>query len=82
VAALIGALDLVITGGVAVGELAGALGRPVWKLFRKRDWSMLGTGASPWHPETRVFIQEKVGDWSGPIGRIESLLKIYAAEWR
>jgi len=81
VAALMSALDLVITVGVTVGELAGALGRPVWKLSRKSNWTMLGTDASPWYPATRIFIQENVGDWSGPVGRIASLLKNGANEW-
>lgn len=51
-AALISALDLVITVPTAVGELAGALGVPVWRLGRA-DWTSLGTGVRPWFPSMR-----------------------------
>jgi len=81
VAALMTALDVVITPCTSVGELAGALGRPVWKLSRKTNWTMLGTGTSPWYPATRIFIQEKVGDWTSPINAIEHSLHDFIAEW-
>ncbi len=48
-AALITALDLVITAPTAVGELAGALGAPVWRLGGP-DWTRLGTPVRPWFP--------------------------------
>lgn len=51
-AALITALDLVITAPTAVGELAGALGVPVWRLGRP-DWTSLGTAVRPWFPSMR-----------------------------
>ncbi|MBJ7416612.1 MAG: tetratricopeptide repeat protein, partial [Niveispirillum sp.] len=51
-AALITALDLVITAPTAVGELAGALGVPVWRLGRA-DWTGLGTVVRPWFPSMR-----------------------------
>jgi len=83
VAALMGTLDLVITVGTSVAELAGALGRPVWKMLRKRSWPMLGTDRSPWYPATRVFIPEASDDdWSGVIKRIGALLNDYVAHWR
>ncbi|MCW2246537.1 tetratricopeptide (TPR) repeat protein [Azospirillum fermentarium] len=53
-AALIAALDLVIVPATAAGELAGALGVPVWRLCRD-DWTRLGTGTRPWFPSHRVF---------------------------
>jgi tetratricopeptide (TPR) repeat protein len=48
VAALIASLDLVITAPTAIGELAGALGVPVWRIGGPVDWSRLGTGVRPW----------------------------------
>lgn len=54
VAALAAALDLVITPAVSVGELAGALGVPVWRVGG-RDWTWLGSGARPWFPGMRLF---------------------------
>ncbi|MGQ9372154.1 tetratricopeptide repeat protein, partial [Azospirillum sp. A39] len=54
VAALMSGLDLVISPATAVGELAGALGVPVWR-FGGRDWTQLGTGVRPWYPSMRVL---------------------------
>ncbi|MFC5354871.1 tetratricopeptide repeat protein [Azospirillum himalayense] len=53
-AALTANLDLVITPATAAGELAGALGVPVWR-FGHRDWTQLGTGVRPWFPSMRLF---------------------------
>ncbi|CAO3451417.1 hypothetical protein [Azospirillum argentinense] len=54
VAALMAALDLVILPATAAGELAGALGVPVWRLG-SRDWTWLGSGARPWFPTQRLI---------------------------
>lgn len=57
VAALIAALDWVVSAGTSVCEMAGALGRPTVRTVRGVDWSMLGAaGTRPWHPHTRVAI--------------------------
>lgn len=53
-AALTAALDLVIAPAVSAGELAGAVGTPVWRIGG-RDWTWLGTGVRPWFPVMRVF---------------------------
>ncbi|KAA0592588.1 MULTISPECIES: tetratricopeptide repeat protein [Azospirillum] len=53
-AALIAGLDLVISPAMSVGELAGALGTPVWR-FGTRDWTQLGAGVRPWYPSMRLF---------------------------
>jgi len=54
VSALIANLDLVISPATAVGELAGALGTPVWRLGT-RDWTQVGTGVRPWFPAMRLI---------------------------
>nr|WP_246653994.1 tetratricopeptide repeat protein [Azospirillum formosense] len=53
-AALTANLDLVLSPAVSTGELAGALGVPVWR-FGHRDWTQLGTGVRPWFPSMRLF---------------------------
>ena len=53
-AALIANLDLVLSPAMSLGELAGALGVPVWR-FGRRDWTQLGTGVRPWFPTQRLF---------------------------
>ncbi|SMH45426.1 tetratricopeptide repeat protein [Azospirillum agricola] len=60
VAALMTALDLVISPAMSAGELAGALGVPVWRLGG-RDWTQLGSGVRPWFPSMRL-IQPRPGE--------------------
>jgi tetratricopeptide (TPR) repeat protein len=55
VAALIASLDLVITAPTAIGELAGALGVPVWRISGLGDWSRLGTGVRPWFSSQQLL---------------------------
>lgn len=69
-AALMEALDLVISVDTSVAHLAGALGRPLWVLLpRAPDWRwLLDRDDSPWYPTARLFRQEKPGDWPATIG--------------
>ena len=68
-AALIGALDLVITVDTSIAHLAGALGKPVWILNRFDScWRWLrGRTDSPWYPAARLYTQERPADWKGVI---------------
>ena len=55
-AALIAALDMVVSAATSVCEMGGALGRPTWRVVRGNDWSMLGAhGRRPWHPNTQAI---------------------------
>jgi tetratricopeptide (TPR) repeat protein len=78
-AALVQALDLVISVDTAVAHLAGALGRPVWVLSRFDScWRWLdGRDDSPWYPTLRLFRQTAPGDWAGVIARTGDAL----ADW-
>ena len=69
-AALICALDGVLSVCTAVVHLSGALGRPVWVLAPVvTEWRYLDKGERmPWYPSVRIIRQEKIGDWSGAIG--------------
>ncbi|MDZ5646314.1 glycosyltransferase family 9 protein [Nitrospirillum sp. BR 11828] len=71
-AALIQAMDLVISVDTSVVHLAGALGRPVWLLNRfDSDWRWLrDRDDSPWYPTLRQFRQETPGDWYGVLARV------------
>lgn len=64
-AALIRALDLVITVDTSVAHVAGALGKPVWLLSRFDNcWRWFGDRKDlPWYPSLRQFRQSKWGDW-------------------
>jgi Flp pilus assembly protein TadD len=81
-AALLMALDLVISVDTAVAHLAAALGRPVWLLNRfDTCWRwLLGRDDSPWYPTLRQFRQPEAGDWATPVARMaEALERLGAA---
>lgn len=63
VAALITALDHVVSAPTSVCEMAGALGSRTWRLVRGNDWSLLGASSRrPWHPNTQVIHSSRYGD--------------------
>ena len=64
-AAVMQALDLVITCDSALAHLAGALGVPVWlALAHTCDWRwLLDRPDSLWYPTMRLYRQPKLGDW-------------------
>lgn len=75
-AALISAMDVVISAGTAISEIAGALGVETLRLDPfGRQMESLGTDQLPWHPATRLFRQLAVGDWETPIAMIGVALK-------
>ncbi|MFD1626934.1 tetratricopeptide repeat protein [Azospirillum griseum] len=65
-AALIAGLDLVLTVASSPGELAGALGIPVWRIGGP-DWTHLGTGTRPWFPSMRSLAPKTGSDLSTAI---------------
>jgi glycosyl transferase family 9 (putative heptosyltransferase) len=75
-AALMAALDLIITVDTSVAHLAGALGRPVWLLNRfNADWRwLMDRDDSPWYPTMRIFRQSTPGDWDGVLAAVRAAL--------
>lgn len=75
-AALIDALDLVITVDTSVAHLAGARGKPVWILTAtSADWRWLrDRDDSPWYPSARLFRQSAHGEWAQVIDRVRAEL--------
>jgi tetratricopeptide (TPR) repeat protein len=80
-AALVTALDLVISVDTAVAHLAGALGRPVWLLNRfDTCWRwLIEREDSIWYPTMRIFRQDAPGDWSQPLRQVVASLRQVAA---
>jgi len=80
-AAIIEAVDLLISVDTAQAHLAGALGKPVWlllPLFYEWRWhSHLEN--SPWYPSARLFRQRKPGEWGQAIEDVAKELKRMAA---
>jgi tetratricopeptide (TPR) repeat protein len=80
-AALIAAMDLVISVDTSVAHLAGALGAPVWVLLQAgADFRWLEhRGDTPWYPTMRLFRQTQPLDWAPVLDRIASALDDHLA---
>lgn len=76
-AALIAALDLVVTVCNTTVHYAGALAKPVWVMApRIPEWRYgLSSTVMPWYPTSRMFRQATDGDWPSLLGRIAGELQ-------
>lgn len=75
-AALVDALDAVVSVDTSVAHLAGALGKPVYVLLPfAPDWRWGITGdRTPWYPTARLVRQPAVGDWDGAVAALAASL--------
>ncbi len=75
-AAIVAQLDAVVTVDTSVAHLAGAMGKTVLLLDRfDTCWRWLrNRNDSPWYDKTRIFRQDHLGDWSGPVAQIAAHL--------
>jgi tetratricopeptide (TPR) repeat protein len=80
VAALICALDLVVSVQTATVHLAGALGRPAWVLVPAvAEWRYLAQGAAmPWYPSVRMFRQPADANWSPVMAAVAARIAQHA----
>ncbi|MEO8442715.1 MAG: hypothetical protein ABI547_09525, partial [Betaproteobacteria bacterium] len=76
-AALVSALDLVISVCTAVIHLGGALGRPVWVMAPFiPEWRYGISGEEmPWYPSVRVHRQPAYGDWDAVVDNVARSLR-------
>jgi tetratricopeptide (TPR) repeat protein len=79
-AALIDALDMVISVDTAVAHTAGALGKPVWTLNRfDRCWRwMWDRTDTPWYPTMRLFTQTTPGVWDDVVTQVAQALAAHS----
>ncbi len=82
-AAVMQALDLIITVDTMTAHLAGAIGKPVWVLAAHSPawwlWHVDGD-QSLWYPTMRMFRQERAGDWEGVLKRVSEALERFVLE--
>lgn len=76
-AALVCALDLVISVCTSIIHLGGALGKPVWVMTPySPEWRYGLSGETmPWYPSVRLFRQPAFGQWEPVIGDIVRSLR-------
>jgi tetratricopeptide (TPR) repeat protein len=79
-AALVGALDLIITISNTTAHMAGALGKPFWVLLHDAPyWHWFPSrGDCPWYPSARLFRQSRSGAWDDVLHRVVAAF----ADWR
>jgi tetratricopeptide (TPR) repeat protein len=75
-AALVSALDLVISVQTAVVHLAGALGVATWALVPEIAEWRYGEHAEtmPWYPSVKLIRKQRGEDWPGVLARVEARL--------
>ncbi|WP_258897442.1 MULTISPECIES: tetratricopeptide repeat protein [Burkholderia] len=81
-AALISALDLVITVCTSVAHLSGSLHQRTWVLLDADPhwcWQTEGTEAS-WYPGVRLYRQAAFGDWAPVMQALRRDLAAFASE--
>jgi Flp pilus assembly protein TadD len=74
----VSAMDLVVTIDNSAAHLAGALGVPTWVMLPyapDQRW-FLEREDSPWYPATRLFRQERIGEWGGVVERVREALVV------
>lgn len=71
-AALVEAMDLVISIDTSVAHLAGAMGKPLWVMLPYNpDWRwMVDREDCLWYPTARLFRQTAVARWSDVVQRV------------
>ena len=76
-AALVSALDLVVSVCTSVVSLGGALGKPVWVMVPSSPgWIFMREGERmPWFPSVKIFRQEKPMEWEPVIQRVVEALE-------
>lgn len=75
-AAILSALDLVLSVDTSAANLAGAMGVPTWVLLGTPPewrWGLPGW-PSPWYPAVRPWRQDTPGDWDGVLTRVAAEL--------
>ena len=78
-AALIECVDLVISTCTSVPHLSCSLGKETWLLLSYLpDWRwLLDRDDSTWYPSAKLYRQERVGDWSRVLEKVNADLLLF-----
>ncbi len=83
--AQVAAMDMVISTSNSTVHFAGAMGVPVWTLLPRGDallWYWFReTEQSLWYPGMRLFRQDRPGDWTGLLEKVQTALPEFVAEY-
>ncbi|MGE5522560.1 MAG: tetratricopeptide repeat protein [Rhodospirillaceae bacterium] len=79
-AALVAALDMVISVQTAIVHLSGALGKEVWALIPESpEWRYLSVGVRmPWYPSVRLFRKARGSSWESVIADVAGAFSVHA----
>jgi tetratricopeptide (TPR) repeat protein len=78
VAALMSALDLVVSTPTTVSLQSAALGVPTWQLTYGADWQIHGTGRNVWLPAIRRFERRWDEQWIEVLSRVGAALQAHS----
>ncbi|MDP4302219.1 tetratricopeptide repeat-containing glycosyltransferase family protein [Leptothrix discophora] len=76
-AAMVCAMDLVVSVCTSIIHLTGALGQPVWVLTpHSPGWRYTADrDRLPWYPSSRIFRQPQAGDWVAACRELSAALR-------
>jgi len=73
-AALMAALDAVVTAPTAVSWAAAGVGTPTYKLLYDTSWTALGQAYEPFAPACRCIMPAVRGDWDDVFAQVKTAL--------
>jgi tetratricopeptide (TPR) repeat protein len=83
-AALVAAVDLVVSVQTAVVHLAGALGKRTWALISALPEWRYGAerSAMPWYPTVELIRQERANEWNPVLQKVRKKLLAWSSDAR
>jgi len=75
-AAMISALQAVVSAPTSVSWIAGGLGVPTFKILYNNSWTSFGESYEPFAPSCRCMMPKATGDWNDAFVRTRSQLKL------